>query len=107
LTQYAFGPLAVRIRLPKQKHSDRGYLSHVQVAALALMSKARVVVLEVTSDHLTVTAAARAYGLSRQHIYRLLKRLGHDPDGVAQTLSTDVHCHRVDGDQSARSTTIP
>src|SRR6201996_8931728 len=38
------------------------------------MSKARVVVLEVTSGHLTVTAAARAYGLSRQHIYRLLKR---------------------------------
>jgi transposase InsO family protein len=38
------------------------------------MSKARVVVLEVTSGHLTVTVAARAYGLSRQHIYRLLKR---------------------------------
>ena len=38
------------------------------------MSKARVVVLEVTSGHLTVTAAARIYGLSRQHIYRLLKR---------------------------------
>lgn len=38
------------------------------------MSKARVVVLEVSSGHLTVTAAARTYGLSRQHIYRLLKR---------------------------------
>jgi transposase InsO family protein len=38
------------------------------------MSKARVVVLEITSGHLTVTAAARAFGLSRQHIYRLLKR---------------------------------
>ncbi|WP_136623070.1 helix-turn-helix domain-containing protein, partial [Mycobacterium attenuatum] len=38
------------------------------------MSKARVVVLEVTSGHLSVTAAARAYGLSRQHIYRLLQR---------------------------------
>ena len=38
------------------------------------MSKARVVVLEVTSGHLSVTAAARTYGLSRQHIYRLLKR---------------------------------
>jgi transposase InsO family protein len=38
------------------------------------MSKARVVVLEVTSGHLSVTAAARSYGLSRQHIYRLLKR---------------------------------
>jgi transposase len=38
------------------------------------MSKARVVVLEVTSGHLTVTGAARTYGLSRQHIYRLLKR---------------------------------
>jgi transposase InsO family protein len=38
------------------------------------MSKARVVVLEVDSGHLTVTAAARVYGLSRQHIYRLLAR---------------------------------
>ena len=38
------------------------------------MSKARVVVLEVTSGHLSVTAGARAYGLSRQHIYRLLAR---------------------------------
>ena len=38
------------------------------------MSKARVVVLEVTSGHLSVTAAARTYGLSRQHIYRLLAR---------------------------------
>jgi transposase InsO family protein len=38
------------------------------------MSKARVIVLEVSSGHLSVTAAARAYGLSRQHIYRLLAR---------------------------------
>jgi transposase len=38
------------------------------------MSKARVVVLEVVSGNLTVSAAARVYGLSRQHIYRLLKR---------------------------------
>ena len=38
------------------------------------MSKARVVVLEVVSGHLSVTAAARVYGLSRQHIYRLLNR---------------------------------
>jgi transposase len=38
------------------------------------MSKARVAVLEVVSGNLTVTAAARTYGLSRQHIYRLLKR---------------------------------
>jgi transposase InsO family protein len=38
------------------------------------MSKARVVVLEVASGHLSVTAAARAYGMSRQHIYRLLAR---------------------------------
>jgi transposase InsO family protein len=41
------------------------------------MSKARVVVLEVVSGHLSVTAAAETYGLSRQHIYRLLKRY-HD-----------------------------
>jgi len=38
------------------------------------MSKARVVVLEVVSGHLTVSAAARAYGLSRQHVHRLLRR---------------------------------
>jgi transposase len=38
------------------------------------MSKARVVVLEVVSGHLSVTAAARVYGLSRQHIYRLVNR---------------------------------
>jgi transposase InsO family protein len=38
------------------------------------MSKARVVVLEVASGNLSVTAAAQAYGLSRQHVYRLLKR---------------------------------
>jgi transposase InsO family protein len=40
------------------------------------MSKARVVVLEVVSGHLTVTQAARVYGLSRQHLYRLLNRYG-------------------------------
>jgi transposase InsO family protein len=38
------------------------------------MSKARVVVLEVVSGNLSVTAAARGYGMSRQHIYRLLAR---------------------------------
>lgn len=38
------------------------------------MSKARVVVLEIVSGHLTVTEAARTYRLSRQHIYRLLAR---------------------------------
>jgi transposase InsO family protein len=38
------------------------------------MSKARVVVLEVVSGRLSVTAAARTYGMSRQHIYRLLAR---------------------------------
>jgi transposase InsO family protein len=41
------------------------------------MSKARVVVLEVVSGHLTVTRAARVYGLSRQHLYRLLSRYRH------------------------------
>ena len=38
------------------------------------MSKAGVVVLEVVSGNVTVSAAARAYGLSRQHVHRLLKR---------------------------------
>jgi transposase InsO family protein len=38
------------------------------------MSQARVVVLQVLSGQFTVTAAAKAYGLSRQHVHRLLKR---------------------------------
>lgn len=38
------------------------------------MSKARVVVLEVTSGNLSVAAAAETYKISRQHIYRLLAR---------------------------------
>jgi hypothetical protein len=38
------------------------------------MSKARVAVLHVISGQLTVTAAAKSYGLSRQHQHRLLKR---------------------------------
>jgi transposase InsO family protein len=38
------------------------------------MSKARVAVLHVVSGQLTVTAAAQTYGLSRQHLHRLLKR---------------------------------
>ena len=38
------------------------------------MSKARVAVLQVISGQLTVTAAAKTYGLSRQHLHRLLKR---------------------------------
>jgi transposase len=37
------------------------------------MSKARVVVLEVVGGNLTVAGAARAYGLSRQHVHRPLK----------------------------------
>jgi transposase InsO family protein len=42
------------------------------------MSKARVVVLEVVSGRLSVTAAAQSYGMSRQHIYRLLERYRQD-----------------------------
>jgi transposase-like protein len=38
------------------------------------MSKARVAVLHVISGQLTVTAAAKTYGFSRQHLHRLLKR---------------------------------
>jgi transposase InsO family protein len=38
------------------------------------MSKARVAVLHVVSGQLSVTAAAKVYGLSRQHLHRLLKR---------------------------------
>ncbi|WP_442791156.1 helix-turn-helix domain-containing protein [Mycobacterium sp. Aquia_216] len=38
------------------------------------MSKTCVTVLGVVSGNLTVTAAARDCGLSRQHMYRLLKR---------------------------------
>ena len=53
------------------------------------MSKARVVVLEVTGGHLSVTAAARDYGLSRQHIYRLLARHRQGGLGVVR----EVHDH--------------
>ncbi|HZA10050.1 IS481 family transposase [Mycobacterium sp.] len=38
------------------------------------MSKARVAVLHVVSGQLNITAAARTYGFSRQHLHRLLKR---------------------------------
>ena len=38
------------------------------------MSKARVAVLHVISGQLSVTAAAKTYGISRQHLHRLLKR---------------------------------
>ncbi|HLI31870.1 MAG TPA: IS481 family transposase, partial [Solirubrobacteraceae bacterium] len=38
------------------------------------MSRARVAVLQVVSDHLTVTAAAAEYGFSRRHLHRLLAR---------------------------------
>jgi len=38
------------------------------------MSKARVAVLHIVSGQLSVTAAAKTYGFSRQHLHRLLKR---------------------------------
>ena len=38
------------------------------------MSKHRVAVLKVVSKELSVTAAASAYGMSRQHLQRLLHR---------------------------------
>ena len=38
------------------------------------MSKARVAVLKVISNELTVTAAAETYGYSRRHLHRLLAR---------------------------------
>jgi len=38
------------------------------------MSKHRVAVLKVVSKQLSVTAAAAAYGMSRQHLHRLLRR---------------------------------
>jgi transposase len=38
------------------------------------MSKARVAVLHVVSGQLSVCAAAKVYGLSGQHLHRLLKR---------------------------------
>ena len=38
------------------------------------MSKARVAVLKVVTKELTVTAAAKRYGYSRQHLHRLLAR---------------------------------
>lgn len=38
------------------------------------MSKTRVAVLHVISGQLSVTAAAKTYGFSRQQLHRLLKR---------------------------------
>lgn len=38
------------------------------------MSKHRVAVLSVIAKQLSVTAAAAEYGISRQHLQRLLKR---------------------------------
>ncbi|MFI5624831.1 helix-turn-helix domain-containing protein [Nocardioides sp. NPDC051685] len=38
------------------------------------MSKARVAVLNVITNELTVTGAAAQYGYSRQHLHRLLAR---------------------------------
>ena len=38
------------------------------------MSKARVAVLKVVANELSVTAAAAKYGYSRQHLHRLLAR---------------------------------
>ncbi len=43
-------------------------------ATLAGMSRARVAVLQVVSDQLSVTAAAAEYGFSRRHLHRLLAR---------------------------------
>jgi transposase len=38
------------------------------------MSKHRVAVLKVVSAQLSVSAAAAAYGISRGHLHRLLRR---------------------------------
>ena len=38
------------------------------------MSRARVAVLQIVSQQLTVTAAAAEYGISRRHLHRLLVR---------------------------------
>ena len=38
------------------------------------MSKHRVAVLKVVSKQLSITAAAAEYGMSRQHLHRLLRR---------------------------------
>jgi transposase InsO family protein len=50
------------------RHGVRGY------ATLAGMSRARVAVLQVVSDQMSVTAAAAEYGFSRRHLHRLLAR---------------------------------
>lgn len=42
------------------------------------MSKARVAVLKVITNELSVTAAAKKYGYSRQHLHRLLARYKAD-----------------------------
>jgi transposase len=42
------------------------------------MSRARVAVLQVVSQQLSVTAAAAEYGISRRHLHRLLARYRED-----------------------------
>ena len=42
------------------------------------MSKHQVAVLNVVAKQRSVTAAAAAYGMSRQHLQRLLKRYRDD-----------------------------
>jgi hypothetical protein len=46
-----------------------------------------IIATEVVGVHLTVTAAARLFGLSRQHVYRLLKRFRE----AARRPSTHAH----------------
>lgn len=82
------------------------------------MSKHRVTVLKVVSKELSVTAAAAAYGISRQHLTRLVRRYrdggldaleprsrrplsnpGHTPDAVRErivALRRELTAHGLD-----------
>lgn len=50
------------------------------------MSKHRVTVLKVVSMQMSVTAAAAAHGISRQHLQSLLRR-------VSSNTMTEIHGH--------------
>jgi transposase InsO family protein len=55
------------------------------------MSKQRVVVLSIVHQGLSVTEAAHTHGMSRQHIYRLLKRYKEGGIDAVEPRSTKPH----------------
>ena len=55
------------------------------------MSKARVAVLKVVTNELTLTEAAERYGFSRPHLHRLLARYREDDIQAVEPRSRRPH----------------